>query len=192
MKAAFLILLTLSLLGSFTTSLAQEKTQSNLTGRINKLDTIAVTVFREPDLDSSGQLDQNGSLSIPLIGSVRLQGLTTTAAEQLIESKLKDGYLVRPQVTVRISQRVVKTVAVVGEARQAGVFTLPGDRPLTLTEVIAMAGGPTDIADKKKITIKRGSTGKIQVVNLKDILNGKAQDVILGSGDVINIPEGWF
>ena len=187
MKVLSLILFSFSLV----TSLAQDNAKS-ISGTINKLDTVSVTVFRESDLDSSGQLDQSGSLSIPLIGSVRLQGLTTTAAEKLIESKLLDGYLVRPQVTVRITQRVVKTVSVVGEARQAGVFTLPGDRPLSLTEVIAMAGGPTDIADKKKISLKRGSTGKIQIINLKDILNGRAQDVVLGAGDIINIPEGWF
>lgn len=168
---------------------AQEKA---ITGRIASSDTVSVTVFREADLNSSGQLGREGTLSIPLIGDVRMVGLTTTQAEKAIEAKFRDGYLVRPQVTVRITDRVVRTISVQGEVRQAGVFTLPHDRLLTLSEAIAMAGGASDIANIKKVKFKRALTGKVVLVNLKDILDGRAKDITLSSGDSISVPEGWF
>lgn len=187
MKSFLLTLLALWL--PLSSSLAQEK---SITGRIASSDTVAVTVFREADLNSTGQLGREGTLSIPLIGEVRMVGLTTTQAEKAIEAKFRDGYLVRPQVTVRITDRVVRTVSVQGEVRQAGVFTLPHDRLLTLSEAIAMAGGASDIADIKKVSLKRSLTGKVEIVNLKDILNGRVKDITLSSGDAINVPEGWF
>lgn len=179
----------LAFLLTFISSIAQEKA---ITGRIAASDTVSVTVFREADLNSSGQLGREGTLSIPLIGDVRMVGLTTTQAEKAIEAKFRDGYLVRPQVSVRITGRVVRTISVQGEVRQAGVFTLPYDRLLRLSEAIAMAGGATDIADIKKVKLKRALTGKVETVNLKDILNGRAKDITLSSGDTINVPEGWF
>ncbi len=153
---------------------------------------MSIQVFREPELNTAGQLGSDGSLTMPLIGTIRLQGLTTTQAEGVIEQKLRDGYLVRPQVSVRITQRVIRTVTVSGEVRQPGVFTLPYDRKLSLVQVVNMAGGPSDIANIKKVSLRSGSTGKVSLVNMKSILRGKAKDIILKKGDVIHIPEGFF
>ena len=71
-----------------------------------------------------------------------------------IKAKLKDGYLVNPQVSVSIEARVRRTVTVLGQAQNPGVFELPADRKLTVVEAIGMAGGATRIANTKKITLK--------------------------------------
>lgn len=188
-----LLVLLLCLAG---TLLAQEKASSSvqkgITGLIAPSDTISVRVYRESDLDTSGPLGKDGSLSVPLIGDVKVLGLTTSQAALLIEAKLRDGYLVKPEVRVMITGRVSKTVSVNGEVRNPGVFILPHDRQLRISEVLAMAGGPTDIANEKKITVKRQNSKTLKRVNLRAILAGKSADFTLVAGDVINVPEGWF
>ncbi|MEM9079610.1 MAG: polysaccharide biosynthesis/export family protein [Verrucomicrobiota bacterium] len=159
---------------------------------IGQYDTVSVTVFREPDLSSSGQLGRDGKLSIPLIGAIKMEGLSTLRAEQMIEARFRDGYLRRPQVTVRILKKQVQTVTVLGQVQQPGVFTLPVNRVLTVVEVIGMAGGVTEVADEKKVMLRSAATGRTTILNLKEMMRGRAQDVVLSKGDVVTVPEGWF
>lgn len=174
-----------------TSAHAQEAGRSS--GLIGRLDTVEITVFREDDLATRGQLSADGTLSMPLIGSVRLQGLTTDQAANAIEQKLRDGYLVRPQVKVSIGGRVRRTVTVLGQAQSPGVFELPANRSLTVVEVVGMAGGVTRIANAKKLTLKRGGAkAEVVQVDLKAITSGRAQDIPLRDGDVISIPESLF
>lgn len=187
MKTIFTTLL----LTLFAPILSAQEGQA-MSGLISPTDTVSISVHREPDLDTAGQLAPNGTLSMPLIGAVKLAGLTTTSAESLIVAKLKDGYLVRPQVTVRITQRQIQTVSVGGEVTSPGVFTLPHNQPVTLSQVINMAGGATDIANIKKVTLRRLSSGQVYTINLKEIIQGKKKDVVLIKGDVVNVPEGIF
>lgn len=163
-----------------------------MSGLIGPSDTVSVIVHREPDLNSSGQLAKNGTLAIPLIGTITLAGRTTTAVESLIEAKLRDGYLVRPQVSVRITARMARTVTVNGQVSEPGVFNLPFGQEVTLQQVIGMAGGATDVANLKKVTLRRGATGKSITVNVGAIFSNKAKDIILQKGDFIFVPEGWF
>lgn len=165
---------------------------NGMNGLIGPSDTISVIVHREADLNSSGQLAKDGTLSVPLIGLVSLAGRTTAAAESLIEAKFRDGYLVRPQVTVRITQRMAQTVTVNGQVSEPGVFSLSFGQNTTLQQVIGMAGGATDVANLKKVTLRRGSTGKSYTVNLKDIFANKAKDIVLQKDDFIYVPEGLF
>lgn len=170
---------------------AQSTGAGRSSGVIGKLDTVEIRVFREDELTTAGQLSADGTISMPLIGAVKMAGLTTDQAAAAITAKLKDGYLVRPQVSVSIEARVRRTVTVLGQAQSPGVFELPADRRLTVVEAIGMAGGATRIANVKKISLKRRS-GQVQLLNLKDITSGKANDVILQDGDVLSIPESLF
>lgn len=160
-------------------------------GVIGRLDTVEVKVFREDDLTTVSQLSGNGTLSMPLIGAVRIEGLTTDQAAAVITAKLKDGYLVRPQVSVSIEARLKRTVTILGQAQTPGVFEIPAHRQLTLSEAVGLAGGATRIANLKKVTVKsRGS--EVRTINLKDITTGKGKDVPLRDGDIITIPESLF
>ncbi|GHC43687.1 polysaccharide biosynthesis/export family protein [Roseibacillus persicicus] len=188
MMKTLLSLLILILFSPFTSA----QNGQAMSGLISSTDTVRISVHREPDLDTAGQLASDGTLSMPLIGAVKLSGRTTTSAESLIEAKLKDGYLVRPQVTVRITQRQVQTVSVGGEVASPGIFTLPHNQPVTLSQVINMAGGATDIANIKKVTLRRASSGKVYTINLKEIIQGAKKDIVLVKGDSINVPEGLF
>lgn len=161
-------------------------------GPIDASDSVSIEVFREPDLATSGQLSRKGEISMPLIGRLKLSGLTTLAAEKMIETKLKDGYLVRPQVRVRVTQKTVRSVTVMGEVRQPGVFTIPNVKALTLVQAIGMAGGLTDVANSKKVVVKNGVSGAARTYNLKMMQRGQASDLVLKDGDVITVLEAWF
>ena len=163
-------------------------------GTIGRMDTVEIRVFREDELTTMGQLSPDGTISMPLIGAIRMAGLTTDQAAAVISAKLKDGFLVNPQVSVTIEARVRRSITVLGQVQNSGVFELPAYRQLTVVEAIGMAGGATRIANTKKITLKRNSGGKPQVtiLNLKDITSGKTADIPQRDGDVLTIPESLF
>lgn len=159
-------------------------------GVIGRMDSVEVRVFREEELTTRGQLSSDGTISMPLIGAVRIEGLTTDQAAAAISRRLKDGYLVKPEVSVSIEARIRRTVTILGQAQRPGVFEIPAHRRLTLVEAIGMAGGTTRIANDKKVTLKRG--GQVFSVNLRDITNGKGEDISLRDGDTITISESLF
>jgi len=180
------------LLGCLLASgLANAQEQTRASGVIGSRDSIEIRVFREDNLTTRAQLSGAGTVTMPLIGAVRLLGLSTDAAAKLIERRLADGYLVRPQVSVSIENRVRRTITVLGQVRDPGVFRLSADRRTTLVEALGMAGGMTRIANQKKVKLKRGG-GVMSLVNVKDITSGKARDVVLRDGDVITVPESLF
>lgn len=160
-------------------------------GVIASMDNVEIRVFREDELTTRGQLSGSGTISMPLIGAVRIEGLTTDQAAAAITRRLADGYLVKPEVSVSIEARIRRTVTVLGQAQRPGVFELPAHRRLTLVEAIGMAGGVTRISNSKKISLKRGG-GKVETIDLLAITTGKGTDIILRDGDVITIPESLF
>jgi len=179
------------LLVALTGGASAQAGATRASGVIGQRDNVEIRVFRQEDLTTSGQLSPNGTITMPLIGAVKMSGLTTDQAAAAITAKLKDGYLVNPQVSVTIEGRVRRSVTVLGQVQNPGVFEIPADRQLTLVEAVGMAGGATRISNTKKITLKR-SGGKVQTVNLKDITAGKTADIVLRDGDVLDVPESIF
>ncbi|MES2475364.1 MAG: polysaccharide biosynthesis/export family protein [Verrucomicrobiota bacterium] len=180
----FLMMIQMILAG---VSFAQGERSSGVIGR---MDNVEIRVFREDELTTRGQLSGNGTITLPLIGAVRIEGLTTDQAAAAITRKLADGYLVKPEVSVSIEARIRRTVTVLGQAQRPGVFELPVHRELTLVEAIGMAGGVTRIANSRKISLKRG--GRVSLINLSEITRGTGKDIPLRDGDVVNIPESLF
>lgn len=191
-KIFFIICAFMGVMMAFSS--AQSPAGGRAAGIIGKLDTVEIRVFREDELTTAGQLSADGTITMPLIGAVKMAGLTTDQAAASIRAKLKDGFFVNPQVKVSIEARVQRIVTVLGQAQNPGVFQLPVNRQLTVVEAIGMAGGATRIANTKKMTLKRNAGGKVQVLqlNLKDITSGKAADLPLRDGDVLTIPESLF
>ena len=184
------LILSLSFFFCLAALLHGQSESGGSSGLISRMDSVQIRVFREDELTTRGQLSENGSISMPLIGAVRLEGLTTDQAAAAITRRLADGYLVKPEVSVSIEARIRRTVTVLGQAARPGVFELPAHRELTLVEAIGMAGGATRIANPKKISLKR--EGKVYNVNLSDITKGTGKDIPLRDGDVVTIPESLF
>jgi len=98
-------------------------------------DVVRITVFQNRDLDVEARVSENGVISFPLVGVVKIGGLSPTAAEQLIAKRLRDGnFLQNPQVTLNITQFRSQQVAVLGNVTRRGVGMRCGQCPGALAE----------------------------------------------------------
>ena len=142
-------------------------------------DRIVVSVYLEPDLSVATKISQTGHIDFPLLGRVKLAGLTLKSAKAHIEARLRDGYLVKPSVSIAVEQ--YRPFFIYGEVIRPGSYKYqPG---ITLEQVIALAGGLKDRASKKEWYILRG-------IN-KEKIPGQS-DTKIRPGDVIKIEKSFF
>lgn len=145
-------------------------------------DVININVFGEADLSFKEiRLTDAGTFSYPFIGEINAKGLTPTGVEALITNKLKDGYLKDPRVSVSVL--TYRQFYISGEVKLPGGY--PFQPGLTLDRAIAVAGGLTERASDKRISIIRGSDPTRSVA--KASLN-----TLVEPGDTINIDQGFF
>ncbi len=105
-------------------------------------DTLSVKVFDQPDMDSTVPVSDEGTIHLPLVGSIPVAGLSPTQVSLKIEKALKDGsFFVNPHVTVTLVQSVNQLVAVLGEVRQPGRYQVAANT--TIFQLLAQAGGAT-------------------------------------------------
>ena len=142
-------------------------------------DTIRVSVYLESDLYFEGQISQQGSIDFPLLGSLTLKGLTQQEAKHFIEQQLKNGYLVSPNVSVRIIN--YRPFFIYGEVRKPGSY--PYQPNITLEQAIVLAGGLKDRASREQWTIQRGEKSNIFKASV---------DSIVQPGDVIKVEKSFF
>ncbi|MEZ5936996.1 MAG: polysaccharide biosynthesis/export family protein [Hyphomonadaceae bacterium] len=113
-------------------------------------DEIKVTVYDEPDLSGTFELDGSGAFSMSLIGQVEARNLTARQLEREIERKLRDGFLRNPSVTVEVM--TYRPFYILGEINRPGQY--PYTNGLTVMNAIASAGDFTYRADKRRVFIK--------------------------------------
>lgn len=153
-------------------------------------DVLYIYVWKEDNLSRSVPVRMDGMISIPLVDDIKAAGLTPLQLKELLLAKLRE-FVDTPDVTVIVTEANSYKVYVQGEVRTPGVIRLRTET--SLVQVIVLAGGFTDWADKKKITILRKEGGKETRirVNYKKIIDGDegAQDIILKSGDIVIVPN---
>lgn len=153
-------------------------------------DVLYIYVWKEDNLSRTVPVRMDGMISIPLVDDIRAAGLTPLQLKELILTKLRE-YVDTPDVTVIVTEANSYKVYVQGEVRTPGVIRLRTET--SLMQVIVMAGGFSEWADKKKITIIRRDGGKESRirVNYNKIVDGDegAKDIILKSGDIIIVPN---
>lgn len=145
-------------------------------------DTLDINVFKVPDLSIKQlKVESSGLISLPLIGAVKVTGLTITQAEQQITQRLKE-YMQDPKVTViRTDKAITNRVTIEGAVIAPGVFPIKGN--LSFLQAVAMAQGVTDLADSKSVLLYRD--GGQHVVNLDLIRTGQIPDPKLRGDDRI-------
>jgi polysaccharide export outer membrane protein len=153
-------------------------------------DVLYIYVWKEENLSRSVPVRMDGMISIPLVDDIKAAGMTPLQLKELLLAKLRE-FVETPDVTVIVTEANSYRVFVQGEVKTPGVYKLRSET--TLVQLIIMAGGFTDWANQKKITIMRKEGGKDSriVVNYKKIVEGDegAKDVTLKSGDIIIIPN---
>ncbi len=164
---------------------------------IGPKDVLAVTVMNEPSLSGRFTVVADGTVNYPLLGSVKVGGLSPTAVEHELTTKLADGYLEKPVVNVSLEQVASQRVLVVGEVHTAGSYPLAPKT--TVLEALLQAGAPTQNAGTEVLVVRGGSTGKstpdatasnVVKVNLDALQHGDlTQNVVLQPGDMVFVPR---
>jgi protein involved in polysaccharide export with SLBB domain len=159
-------------------------------------DSVAVDVFGEEDLRTSGRLNPEGNLSLPLLGSVHLAGLTLTQAASKITELYGRDYLVNPKVNVSLLSYVKRRFSILGQVNRPGSIEMPegNQSGIDLLEAIALAGGYTRIASPERITVRRQNASGDQIfkINAKRFTKGKGGGFLVEPGDTITVGESIF
>lgn len=155
-------------------------------------DVIAINVYQEDDLCCSARVAEGGLIPLPLIGNVKVGGMSVSEATSVITGKLRDGYLVNPVVSISMVEQSKLTCTILGQVAKPGSVELPANGSSTLLEAIGLAGGFTRTASPNRITVKRKS-GAIEKVSVKEQTTSENGPVFLiFPGDVITVPESIF
>ena len=157
-------------------------------------DTIEMIIYREPDLTIRSRIGKDGMVQLPLLGEVKLGGLTIRNATTLIRNRYNADYLVEPQIYLNISAYNTRKFTIIGQVGRPGSYEFGGGEELGLLEAIGMAGGFTRIADRGHVLIKRreGDSIKSIKVNAKKLADVGVDQCVIQSGDVINVGESWY
>ena len=159
-------------------------------------DYVGVDVFGEDDLRTNGRLNPEGNLSVPLLGSVHLAGLTLTQAASRLTELYGRDYLVNPKVNVMLLGYAKRRFSILGQVGRPGSYEMPESSPggIDLLEAIALAGGYTRIAAPERITVRRQNANGDQVfkVNAKKFTKGGGGGFRVEPGDTITVGESIF
>lgn len=160
-------------------------------------DQVAVEVFGEEDLRTNTRLNGEGNLSLPLLGSVHLAGLTLGQATNRITELYGRDYLVNPRVNVTLVGYAKRRFTILGQVNRPGSYEMPEGSPdgVDLLEAIAMAGGYTRIAAPERISIRRrGASGEDEVlrVDAKRLAKRGGENFQVLPGDTVTVAESLF
>ncbi len=155
--------------------------------RVGEGDVLKITVYEHNDLTTVARVSGKGTIMFPLIGEVRVEGLTTIEIAKRISELLADGYIVDPQVSVFIQEYRSKKATIMGEVERPGLYELRGET--TFLELLSKAGGLTRDAGSKAI-VKR-KNGEIVSIDLKRLIEGgdTSLNITITEGDNIYIPK---
>jgi polysaccharide export outer membrane protein len=160
-------------------------------------DQIAVEVFGEDDLRTAARLNAEGNVSVPLLGSIHLAGLTLTQAATRLTDLYGRDYLVNPRVNVMLVGYARRRFTVLGQVSRPGSYDLPDGAPggIDILEAIAMAGGYTRIAAPERINVRRKkSNGADEIirVNAKRLARSNGANFTVQPGDTVTVGESIF
>ena len=194
-RHALVSLVTLLLLA--TRAAAQTATYS-----VGPQDVLTISVWDQPNLSGKFSVEADGTFTFPLIGRIKAGGLSLREVESELRSRLDQGFLRNPQVSVAVDQYRSQRVYVVGEVRTAGTYPLTGD--MTLIEALARAGSTTDRARYEAVIVRAPAGGtavgpllpdeagasEVLHVDLKELQAGtRGQNVVLRDGDTVFVPR---
>lgn len=155
-------------------------------------DVIDVRVYQEKELSGLHRVGADGTISYPMVGTVKVAGLTPGALTEILTGRLKNGFLRNPQVSVFVKEFNSKKVFVLGEVRKPGTFRYE-DR-MTIVQAVTLAGGLKALAAKDRLILTRVIEGAEQkfIVPFKEISQGTTKNVLLRPGDIVFVPESWL
>jgi polysaccharide export outer membrane protein len=153
-------------------------------------DTLAINVWKEPEVSRTVPVRSDGMISLPLVGEMTAAGRTPLQLEKDIAAKLLN-YMTDPEVTVIVQQINSQKYNILGQVGKPGSYPLTG--VTTIVDAIALAGGFRDFAKKKGVYVLRlnsqGQESRI-LFNYQGFIKGKdtSQNITLKPHDTIIVP----
>ena len=149
--------------------------------RLSSGDRLRVIVFGQDNLTNSFSVDGAGNISMPLIGLVRAQGLTTAELATTLEARLRGGYLREPKVSAEVE--AFRPFFVLGEIGVAGQY--PFVNGMTAQTAVAIAGGFSARGDQNGVDITRNVDGKPMTASVP-------LSFPIRPGDTVTVRERFF
>ena len=168
-------------------------------------DLLEIGVFGQQDLKRQVRVNGNGEISMPLVGPVKVSGLTPRKLERRLEELYGAQYLRNPQVSVFVKEYRHERVALTGALKKPGFYEIIG--PRTLLEMLATAEGLDEKAgDRVQIIRTKGAkketpganlagvsrpftpNSETIVIDLKQLASRGKPNIVIQPGDVINVP----
>ncbi len=175
----------------FASGIAAQEGSGLRSYRIGPRDKIQIHVAELPDLDTELEVEDDGTILLPVVGTLEARGLTEDELALTIRARLEAEGLRRATVRVRVTGYLSRPVSILGAVNTPGNHYIPGRA--TLLEVLMTAGGITREHDQVIHVRRRADNGLSDRVRIAvdDLIErgDPAVNIPIFAGDVINIPE---
>ena len=155
-------------------------------------DVLDISVWGESELSKSHTVSTEGSINFPLLGVIKVEGMTPASLQEQLRDRLSQGYLKDPNVNVAIREFNSKKIMVFGLVERPGLFKVRGS--ITLLEMLFMVGSPKEGANKLVVMRKDQQNPRSQPLpvielNLDDLLlkGDMSRNVTILPGDIVYI-----
>jgi len=154
--------------------------------RLSPGDLLLVKVFQVDELERQVRIDQNGHISLPLIGDVNAAGMGVGELEKMVADRYRNGYLQNPQVSVFVQESNGRRVTVTGAVTEPGIYPIIGAN-LTLQQAVAQAKGVSTVASRGNVIVFRMVNGQKMIArfDLSEIEKGGNPDPEIYGGDIV-------
>lgn len=171
--------------------------------RLTVGDSVSVNVYGEPDMSAAQRLDTTGILRLPMIGEVKLGGMSVREAENVLERMYRERELLKaPLVTLAVSNYALREVSVLGAVRSPGNFQFPKETTsLDIADLITRLGGFSPTAKSDAVSVirrKPDGTEEVTTVDVERMISGRRRgdssrrEFAVYPGDRIWVPERLF
>ncbi len=152
-------------------------------------DVFEVRIYREPDLSGVFQVAPDGTVDFPLLGNLRIEGLTSSQAAATLRGRLADGLLRDPFVTVQVKEFQSKRIYILGQVERPGTFRY--EEGMSVVQAVTLAGGFTKTSRPNSTVVTRIVSGAEvrSEVPVEDISRGRQKNFYLRPGDIVFVPE---
>lgn len=151
-------------------------------------DLLHVQVFDTPELEQHARVTDSGDMPLVIGGNVHVAGVTPAQAAHTVEDALQKGqFLLHPKVAITVEEYATQKVSVVGEVKSPGAYAINTTR--SVLDVLTMAGGLTDIADRKVLIERHGTKQRIPYF-LSNNADAALDSVVeVNPGDSVLVPK---
>jgi polysaccharide biosynthesis/export protein len=189
----WLFMAVLALLVGLTDAFAQSTPAAATEYRLGAGDVVRINVYQSPDLTLETRIGEAGNVSYPLLGSIRIGGLSVSQAEKLVaDGLLKGNFLKQPQVSILVVQVRGNQASVLGQVNRPGRFPIEV-ADMRISDLLAMAGGIAATgADTLTLVGTRNAQPFRKQLDVPSLFRSeqRTDDLLVQNGDVVYVERG--